>query len=248
MAQVDGDRPHAHLTLSNICLKHPFVKPRTPDRTRTRLLEAAAGLFAAQGFHGTTVREIAARAGVNLAAGNYHFGSKRALYLEVLRAHFARVEAQMRRRGAAPGQTELANLDDAELRAVFRARVRAMVDVVVGPPPDVYALLMQREMTDPSEAMPVIVKEFIRPMMDELGAIVARLAPGLSRVAVTRCAFSIVGQALFYRFAMPAVLRILGERRYTPELTAAVSEHIAGFSLGGLAAAAPSAARRRRAS
>ena len=47
-------------------------------------------------------------------------------------------------------------------------RVQAMVDVVVGPPPDVYALLMQREMTDPSEAMPVIVKEFIRPMMDEL--------------------------------------------------------------------------------
>jgi len=224
-----------------------FVATRTPDRTRIRLLEAAAGLFAVQGFHGTTVREIAARAGVNLAASNYHFGSKRALYLAVLREHFAKVEAQMRRRGAAPGQLELAHLSDAELRSVFRARVQTMVDVVVGPPPDVYALLMQREMTDPSEAMPVIVKEFIRPMMDELEAIVARLAPGLSRTAVTRCAFSIVGQALFYRFAMPAVLRILGERRYTPGLTAAVSEHITEFSLGGLAATAAPAVRRRRA-
>ena len=193
------------------------------------------------------MREIAARAGVNLAAGNYHFGSKRALYLAVLREHFARVEAQMRRRGAAPGQTLLAHLDDAELRGVFRARVQAMVDVVVGPPPDVYALLMQREMTDPSEAMPVIAREFIRPMMDELVAIVARLAPGLSRAAATRCAFSIVGQALFYRFAMPAVLRVLGKRRYTPALTADVSEHIGTFSLGGLAAAAAPAARRRRA-
>ena len=218
---------------------------RAPDRTRSRLLEAAAGLFAVQGFHGTTVREIAARAGVNLAASNYHFGSKRALYLAVLREHFAKVEAQMRQRGAAPAQVELANLSDAELRSVFRARVQAMVDVVIGPPPDVYALLMQREMTDPSEAMPVIVKEFIRPMMDELVAIVARLAPGLSRATVTRCAYSIVGQALFYRFAMPAVLRILGQRRYTPGLTAAVSEHIAGFSLGGLAAIAPPARRRR---
>jgi AcrR family transcriptional regulator len=226
-------------------LKHLFVATRAPDRTRSRLLEAAAGLFAVQGFHGTTVREIAARAGVNLAASNYHFGSKRALYLAVLREHFARVEAQMRRRGAAPGQTELAHLNDAELRAVFRARVQAMVDVVVGPPPDVYALLMQREMTDPSEAMPVIVKEFIRPMMDELMAIVARLAPGLSRDEVTRCAFSIVGQTLFYRFAMPAVLRIMGTRRYTRSLTAAVSEHITGFSLGGLAATAPSARRSR---
>ena len=62
---------------------------RSPDETRTRLLEAGAALFAAQGFHGTTVREIAERAGVNLAAGHYHFGSKRELYLEVFRAHFA---------------------------------------------------------------------------------------------------------------------------------------------------------------
>jgi AcrR family transcriptional regulator len=224
-----------------------FVATRAPDRTRTRLLDAAAGLFAVQGFHGTTVREIAARAGVNLAASNYHFGSKRALYLAVLREHFAKVEAQMQQRGAAPGQLELAHLSDAELRSVFRARVQTMVDVVVGPPPDVYALLMQREMTDPSEAMPVIVKEFIRPMMEELEAIVARLAPGLSRTAVTRCAFSIVGQALFYRFAMPAVLRILGERHYTPGLTAAVSDHITEFSLGGLAATATPAVRRRRA-
>jgi len=233
--------------MSNICLKQMFVATRAPDRTRTRLLDAAAGLFAVQGFHSTTVREIAALAGVNLAASNYHFGSKRALYLAVLREHFAKVEAQMRQRGAAPGQLELAHLSDAELRSVFRTRVQTMVDVVVGPPPDVYALLMQREMTDPSEAMPVIVKEFIRPMMDELEAIVARLAPGLSRAAVTRCAFSIVGQALFYRFAMPAVLRILGERRYTSGLTSALSEHITGFSLGGLAATATPAVRRRRA-
>jgi AcrR family transcriptional regulator len=228
-------------------LKHLFVALRAPDRTRSRLIEAAAGLFAAQGYHGTTVREIAARAGVNLAAGNYHFGSKRALYLAVLREHFAQVQADLQRRGAAPGQAELAHLSAGELRAVFRARVQAMLDLVVGPPPGIYALLMQREMTDPSEAMPVIVKEFVRPMMDDLEAMVARLAPGLSRSEITRCAFSVVGQALFYRFAMPAVLRILGQRRYTSELTAAAAEHIAEFSLGGLGAVGTPVARRRRA-
>ena len=75
---------------------------RTPDQTRARLLDAAAALFAEQGFHGTTVREIADRAGVNLAAGNYHFGSKRALYLEVLRDHFARIQTALRAHGGAP--------------------------------------------------------------------------------------------------------------------------------------------------
>ena len=92
---------------------------------------------------------------------------------------------------------------------------------------------MQREMSDPSEALPVIVTEFIRPMMDEIdrhrGTARARARPPPRS---TRCAFSIVGQALFYRFAMPAVLRMLGERRYPPALTAPLAEHIAAFSPG----------------
>ena len=40
--------------------------------TKHRLLAAATELFAEHGFHGTTIRDIAARAGVNVAAGNYH--------------------------------------------------------------------------------------------------------------------------------------------------------------------------------
>ena len=68
---------------------------RGPQDTRARLLEAAVGLFAERGFHGTGVREIALRAGVNVASANYHFGSKEELYLEVLRGHFAAVRARL---------------------------------------------------------------------------------------------------------------------------------------------------------
>jgi len=229
-------RPAAGLTLSNVCLKHSFVPGRSPDQTRRRLLDAASELFAAQGFHGTTVREIAQRAGVNLAAGNYHFGSKRALYLEVLRAHFKQIQAELRERGAAPSPAELARLRPSQLRAALRRRVEVMFDRLVGPSQGAYALLMQREMADPSEAMPVIVREFIRPTMSELEAMVSRLAPGIERRALSYAALSIVGQALFYRFAMPAVLRVLGAHGYNRELTAALAEHVTRFSLGGLAA------------
>ena len=69
---------------------------------------------------------------------------------------------------------------------------------------------MQREMCDPSEALPVIVEEFILPMLRETEAIIAQLAPGLDAQQIERCAFSIMGQALFYRFTMPATLRIWG--------------------------------------
>src|SRR2546422_4120500 len=36
----------------------------------------------------------------------------------------------------------------------------------IGPPPGLHGTLMQREMCDPSEALPVIVEEFIRPVTD----------------------------------------------------------------------------------
>ena len=46
------------------------------DRTRTAILEAAERLYADRGFADVTLRDIVAAAGVNLAAVNYHFGSK----------------------------------------------------------------------------------------------------------------------------------------------------------------------------
>ena len=55
------------------------------DETRRQLLEAAGEVFATAGFRNATVREICRRAGANLAAVNYHFGDKEALYAEVLR-------------------------------------------------------------------------------------------------------------------------------------------------------------------
>ncbi len=57
--------------------------------TVDRVLVAAARLFAARGLAGVGLREITAEAGVNLAAVNYHFGSKEKL-LEALFARRAR--------------------------------------------------------------------------------------------------------------------------------------------------------------
>ena len=47
--------------------------------TSQSIVRAAEVLFAENGFAETTVRQITARAGVNLAAVNYHFGSKKGL-------------------------------------------------------------------------------------------------------------------------------------------------------------------------
>jgi AcrR family transcriptional regulator len=51
----------------------------TEKGTKERLLDAAEQLFSDQGFSATSVRAITQTAEVNLAALNYHFGSKEAL-------------------------------------------------------------------------------------------------------------------------------------------------------------------------
>jgi AcrR family transcriptional regulator len=66
-------------------------RPRAPAKpkvdasadTRERILQAAEGLFAEHGFDAVSMRDITALANVNLAAVNYHFGSKQALLGEV---------------------------------------------------------------------------------------------------------------------------------------------------------------------
>ncbi|MGB8630217.1 MAG: CerR family C-terminal domain-containing protein [Xanthobacteraceae bacterium] len=59
---------------------------RPSDITRERILKAAQSLFANLGYRDTSVRAVVAKARVNQAAINYHFGSKDGLYREVLRA------------------------------------------------------------------------------------------------------------------------------------------------------------------
>ncbi len=52
------------------------AKKRDAAETKERILDAAEALFIEQGFVATSMRAIASRAGVNLAAAHYHFGSK----------------------------------------------------------------------------------------------------------------------------------------------------------------------------
>lgn len=53
-------------------------------KTRERLIDVATSLFAARGYDGVSVRDITAAAGTNLGAVTYHFGSKAALFGEVI--------------------------------------------------------------------------------------------------------------------------------------------------------------------
>lgn len=76
--------------------------------TKERILGAAEELFALQGFSGTSLRQVTSRADVNIAAVNYHFGSKENLVNEVFRRRMDDMSSQRLQllRAAQPGDLE----------------------------------------------------------------------------------------------------------------------------------------------
>ena len=83
--------------------KRSVGRPRdgNPAETRRGILLAAEESFASAGFVGATTRQVAARAGVNVATLHYHFGNKEKLYRAVLDAASG-AEITVPRGGKAP--------------------------------------------------------------------------------------------------------------------------------------------------
>jgi AcrR family transcriptional regulator len=93
------------------------------DHTRTVILAAAERLYADRGFGDVTLRDIVAAADVNLAAVNYHFGSKDELIAELFVT-----------RSIATNRQRLNELKAAEEAGGGRAGIDAILRALVGPP------------------------------------------------------------------------------------------------------------------
>ncbi|MFN7340208.1 MAG: TetR/AcrR family transcriptional regulator [Opitutia bacterium] len=70
------------------------MAPFRQAATRERILSRAGALFARQGLDGLGIRQLAREAKVNIAAVNYHFGSKQALFREVCLLHLRAINAE----------------------------------------------------------------------------------------------------------------------------------------------------------
>ena len=92
------------------------------DQTRSAVLAAAERLYADRGFGEVTLRDIVAEANVNLAAVNYHFGSKDELIAELFVT-----------RGLATNRERLLELKAAEEKGGGRASIDAIFRALVGP-------------------------------------------------------------------------------------------------------------------
>jgi AcrR family transcriptional regulator len=139
------------------------IKP--PHETRTRILDAAEELFMQHGFEGTSMRMLTAQAGANLAAVNYHFGSKDAL-----------IEAVFRRRLDPMNAARIAEIDRLEKEAAGRPLspqtiIRAFVGASLRMIEDVkdggrnFSRLLGRTYTDPAKQIRSLIGQLYAPVM-----------------------------------------------------------------------------------
>ena len=205
------------------------------DPTAQRVLEAAGQVFAEKGYRAATVQEICSRAEANIAAVNYHFGSKEKLYTEAVRRAYQSCMEQVPMPQWPPGTPPAERLCDFVHTMIQRA--------VVDRPPAWRGQLLMREMFQPTAACAEFVREFVRPTSEVLDGILRELLPAETPADKRQLVlFSIVGQILHYRFARPVIHLLISDKRL-PSLDAdRLAEHITSFSLAAIRSLAPPAA------
>ena len=149
--------------------------------TRERILGAAEELFAEQGFS-TSLRRITASAGVNLAAVNYHFGSKDELIREVFARRLGPLNAE-----------RLRLLDEVEAGAADgEPSVEAIVEAFVGPPLRMsldpggatFMRLFGHCLGQRDDGVLRMFAEQFRAVIDRFSSALGRVLPGLDRADV----------------------------------------------------------------
>ena len=159
---------------------------------KCRLLDAAEGLFCERGFKGTSIRDIAASAGCNIASVNYYFGSKEKLYEEVWRRHLipmrdariASINKVMSQREARP------NLEDL-LRSFADTFVGSMVDTSKS---SQLSKLMAREYIDSHLPTDMFVNEVMTPTITAMHVALVKTCPDLDESKIMPVVFSVIGQ------------------------------------------------------
>ena len=149
--------------------------------TRSRILDVAEELFGELGLDRVSIRAITRKAKVNLAAINYHFGSKEDL-----------IAAVFERRVVPVNEARLAALDAVEKSAGKRIpKLEAILEAFIRPALQsslkaskggtAFSKLFGRCLSEPSPEVEVLLKRQFEPLVERMDAALRRALPHLSR-------------------------------------------------------------------
>jgi TetR/AcrR family transcriptional regulator len=200
----------------------------TANPARAKILDAASRAFAEEGFAGARVDEIARRAGVNKAMLYYHVGDKRALYGEVLKRNFGRIEKALEE-----------NLPDEGSAADRLRAVITIVERAIASNPD-HPRIVLREFASGAANLP---EEVLRRMLGLLTVVGDILAEGsgsgeFRRTEPVMTHLTLIGALLMLNVVSPLRERVadLGSTIDVPGADAGASSFLGDLLLHGIAA------------
>lgn len=196
--------------------------------THARLLQAAGELISLHGFRRASVREICGRAGANLAAVKYHFGSKEALYREVMLGS----HRELRDREPVP-RLEDHKTPARALRAWVHWALRFML--LRRKAHSFAGQMMVRELAEPTEVLTDLVKQVMLPVRQALERIVGTLlGDGIDDDRRGRATNFVLGLCVFHEFGRPVLQRFGFPPPTSDAEVEQLADLIAEFALGGL--------------
>lgn len=150
-----------------------------PKDTRDRILDAAESLFADHGFRDVSLREITKEARVNIAAVNYHFGSKDALTAEVLARVISPINQERLR---LLGESEESSEGALPIEVILECLHRPVVNQLKtsGLNQSVYLKLAGRCLAEPAEQHSDMLVDLFREVISRFMAAASRSLPNIA--------------------------------------------------------------------
>jgi AcrR family transcriptional regulator len=215
--------------------------------TRERILDVAERQFMAHGYEGTSMRMITGLAGVNLAAVNYHFGSKEGLLREVFHRRLSWLNNErLAVLDALEEQANGAPLKPSQvLEAFFGTLMRIGEDDSLGGM--TFLRLLGRTLTDPAEFIRTFFANEYAEVIERYKLALFRAVPDVPKPEIVWRLHFMLG-AMSYAIAGTDILQVItglgigdisGKDEGGKSEARRLTERLMPFLLGGLRAALP---------
>ncbi len=198
--------------------------------TRRRILNSACELFAEKGYGGARVADICERAGANVAAVNYYFGDKAALYTEAWQETYKKFA------GPKPPDSTIASPEE-QLQIYIHSLIQNFTEQS---DQGQFTRLYLMELANPTGLIHDIWHELIEPRRQIVIGIIRKImGTNATDETVLFCEMSIINQCRALLTIRPSDLEYLLGQSLSPALIKRMADHITRFSLAGIKAVAP---------
>jgi AcrR family transcriptional regulator len=204
--------------------------------TKTKILDAAEKLFAREGFHATSLRMLTSEAEVNLAAVNYHFGSKEELIKAVIERRLLplnklriqklqEIKVQAEHEGRRPGVREVVKAF-IEPTFAFRKSGKGAQDFIT---------LIGRSISEPDGTVRKIFHALVMPVFQLLNEMLCEALPDLPKeIIYWRIHFTL--GAMAHALNITQMCQMIPDGLVLKVDTVSFSEQFMNFVINGLEA------------